>query len=151
MDEETIKQAIEAGPEGVKRLVESEADRRVNQAKAKWDAEFQGHVENAVNERLEANRQHQEKAERLAARFKEKLAERDVKETFAEPFTPDFGALVDEEDEGESKLDEIVERVANYQVKVRNDMWPGSKPKISNPSASDPSELRFRQAMGLNE
>lgn len=131
-DTQILTQAIEAGPEAVQKLIESEADRRVNAAvetaRQKWETELPGHVETEIQRR---NDEHEKQtaarleiAEAIQARFDGTKIDAD---TWAEFI--DVEKLIGlAPEERNQKIDEQTERVISAIDRTIKQRFSGRTP-----------------------
>ena len=152
MNATEIKQYIEENgddPE-VQTLVNSLADKRVNQARQKWETELPERIDTAIAERDQREQSQRERRIQVSEQLGELFAEARIQPDWAEPFLPpDLAAI------GDDQIPEIAEsvtaKVNDLRERLLNDRF--SAPPIKGGGAStqkDPEAAEFRKAMGLN-
>ena len=151
MNATEIKQYIEENgddPE-VQSLVDSLADRRVNQAKQTWERDLPQRIDTEIAKRQEREQAQQERRAYVGEQLGERFTEARLDLDWAEPFLPvDLADIEDEQIDVVAQ--DVIKQVQDLRNRFLNDRF--SAPPIKGGGAStqkDPSATEFRQAMGL--
>ena len=111
MDIEEVKQFLDENKElpEVAQLVEQLADRRVNQALSKWNAELPGKIENAIHDRKQRDEERRSKVEQVRSQINNKLAEAKIEQQWIEPFLPeDLEPFADNEEQFQGFMEKTI-------------------------------------------
>lgn len=150
MDKETIQTAIENGPEAVEKLIQSETDRRVQQARDTWESEIPEKVDAEIERRAEHEKQMAAKrteiSQEIGARFEG---------TKVDPET--WGAMIDvdgllalEGDERTEAIDREAQRVTGLVDRVLKSQYSGKAP-VRGEERTMTSQDVARVALGLTD
>ena len=151
MNVDEIKKAMQEGPEAVLKIIESEADRRVNTAvetaREKWAAELPGKVDAEIQQRTEAAAAKEAErvslSEDIAARFADTSIDNEV-----------WGTLIDIDgllklkgDERTAELDNQVQRAKDVYDRIKKQSYSGPAPRSGG---QETDESRFAAELTQN-
>ena len=151
MNVDEIKKAMQEGPEAVLKIIESEADRRVNTAvetaREKWAAELPSQVDAEIQQRTEAAAAKEAErvslGEDIAARFADTSIDNEV-----------WGTLIDVDgllklkgDERTAELDNQVQRAKDVYDRIKKQSYGGPAPRAGS---QETDESRFAAELTQN-
>ena len=144
MNVDEIKKAMQEGPEAVLKIIESEADRRVNTAvetaREKWAAELPGKVDAEIQQRTEAAAEKEAErvslGEDIAARFADTSIDKEVWDTLIDV----DGLLKLKGDERTAELDNQVQRAKDVYDRIKKQSYSGPAPRSGS---QETDESRF--------
>jgi len=128
---------------GVGRLLDSIADKRVTQARQKWEKELNGRVEAEIQRRVEAEKALAERMETIENRFKELGIDLEL----GRSFLGDVGAL--SEEDLEPAIEKAVEQSRGIQERLIKGRYAGKAPEAPAEKKDGGEHAEFRRAMGL--
>ena len=147
MEIEEIKQFLKENEENpeVQRFVDSLADKRVTQARSKWEEQLPERLEKELKTRAETERARVERETQVQESLIGLLAEKKVQMEYAEPFLPSNLAEIADE-----ALPEIVESIATkaleHREKIHKTIWAGKPPMGSNNPMVESTD-KFKQSV----
>ena len=147
-----IKQYIEENSDDpeVQTLVNSLADKRVNQARQKWETELPERIDTEIAKRQEREQAQQERRIQVSEQLGDRFTEAKMDPEWAEPFLPADLADIDDE-QIDVVAQDVIKQVQDLRNRFLNDRYSGSTPKGGGASTQkDPQDAEFRRAMGLN-
>lgn len=151
MNVDEIREYIEQNSDepAVQQLVDSLADKRVNQAREKWERELPERVDTEIAKREEREQQRQQRRAQVSEQLGDRFAEEKIDPDWATPFLPED--LADVEDEQVPEVAEhVIGQVRDMREKLLSEKYTGKPPAGgSDSSGTDPSVREFRKAMGL--
>jgi DNA-binding transcriptional MerR regulator len=152
MDLAEIKEFLannQADP-AVKTFVDSLADKRVSQARDKWQSEIEERVEKELEARAEVTRATEERKAALAAKIETAIQDSKIRPELAELFTPeDLGDVSDEEIE--SLVQGIITKASRAHDAIVKERFTAPPPTLGKTgvSAEDKFAESLRDSMGL--
>jgi len=123
MEIENIKEFLETNEEA-KRFVESLADKRVTQARTKWETELPSKIEAELEQRAKIEAERQERETRLRTMLGDRLTEAKIDFDLASDFLPETF----EEDDIEKIVSSVGERVEKLRQIVLKKTFGNAKP-----------------------
>lgn len=133
MDTATIEKAIADGPEAVSRLIESEADRRVNAAvetaRQKWETELPDHVDTEIQRRQEEKEQRDRLRVTVADELRERFNGTNVTEDFWNELVDIDGLISLDGEERTAAIDEATERITGTYDRIVKAAYSRGKPE----------------------
>ena len=153
MNATEIKQYIEANSDDseVKSLVDSLADRRVNQAKQTWERELPQRIDTEIAARQEREQAQQDRRAYVGEQLGERFTEARLDPDWAEPFLPiDLADIEDEQIDVVAQ--DVIKQVQDLRNRFLNDRYSGTTPKGGGASEQkDPKVSEFRRSLGLTD
>ncbi len=154
MNAAEIKEYIEQNSDDteVQSLVDSLADKRVNQARQKWETELPERVDTAIAEREQREQQQRERRIHVSEQLGQHFTEAGLQPEWVEPFLPEDLATI-EDDAIPELAEEITATVQDLREKMLSNAYTNrSAPKGGSAAAEpqDPKKTEFRKAMGLD-
>ena len=135
--------------EAVQAFINSIADKRVNQAREKWENELPAKVDTEIAARQEREQELQEKRANITAQFEKLVEAEKLSLDWCEPFLPSDMAAIEEE-QLEELAAEVIPKVKSFRAALQKERYVGAGVTgVGNLEHRDPSADQFRQAMGL--
>lgn len=132
MEIEDIQKAIEAGPEAVKKIIDSEADRRVNAAvetaRQKFEAELPERIDTEIEQRKEQRERQEQERAAIAAEIDKRFEGTSVTQDIWADMIDMDGLLKLEGEDRTAKIDQEAERVGSTVDKFVKSQYSGRVP-----------------------
>ncbi len=140
-----VKQFLEEHSEDqeVAKFLDSIADKRVTQARQKWEQELDEKVEQEIQRRQEAEKVQAERMEEIDNRFKAHSIDPELGRRFLD----DVGALSDED--LEPAVEKAIEQAKDVQERLIKTRFAGKAPEAPAEKDEGGEATEFRRAMGL--
>jgi len=144
VDKSNIEQAIKDGPEAVEKLIQAETDRRVTQAREKWEKDLPQAVDDEIKARQDREKQKADKrlqiSEEINAHFEGSNIDA---ETWGDMI--DIDGLMDLEDsERTAKIEAEAQRITTAIDRVLKKKFAGKTPEGTDESAEVNEDAAFK-------
>ena len=129
--------------------INSLADKRVNQAREKWERDLPNRLDTMLLERKAREQAEEEKRTNILNELGKHFKENGIQEAWAKPFLPSELTTLQDDEIAPLAID-VVAKVKEYRDSLLLEKYAGTSPVGGGtPKYQDPAEAELRHAMGL--